>query len=85
MKRCGSRSRYQRSLKVPGSPSSMLIAHSRGAGSAATDFHCVRGKARTAESAKAGILHDRDHLFALPRSVDAGLGELVPAFRAYAA
>ena len=38
-KRCGSRSRYQRSLKVPGSPSSMLTAIRRGSGSAATLFH----------------------------------------------
>ena len=38
-KRCGSRSRYQRSLKVPGSPSSMLTAIRRGAGSAATMRH----------------------------------------------
>ena len=41
-----------------------------------------RGEARAAESAKAGILHHRDYLFALLRSVDAGLGELVAAFRA---
>src|SRR3989304_3081597 len=70
--RCGSRSRYQRSLKVPGSPSSMFTAITRGSGSAATRRHLrPGGKARAAQAAQPRVLHDLGDGLALELSREA--------------
>ena len=82
MKRCGSRSRYQRSLNVPGSPSSILIAIRRGAGLRRHRSPLApRGKARAAQATQTGLLHHGHDVLAPSRTVDARGGEGVAAWR----
>src|SRR3970040_2137027 len=79
-KRCGSRSRYQRSLKVPGSPSSMLTAIRRGSGPGGGGGPLAPPReAGAAEAAQAGVLHGLGELLAGALAREAIADQLVAA------
>ena len=69
-------------MNVPGSPSSMLIAISRGAGSADDQLPLAAGgEAGAAQAAQARVLHHRDHVIARLLARDARGRQRVAALR----
>ena len=81
-KRCGSRSRYQRSLKVPGSPSSDVYRHQPRRRLVAHDPPLAPGgKTRAAEAAQARVFHRAQHVLDVERAGDATLQHAVTALR----
>ena len=78
-KRCGSRSRYQRSLNVPGSPSSMFTAMTRGSGSAATRRHLRPAGKPAPPRPRSQVLHDLGNVLARPSAGEAIGDEAVAA------
>ena len=74
--------RYQRSLNVPGSPSSMLTAISRGARSARTMRHLRPvGKPAPPETAQPGILHRLHYALDIASVFDAVAQQRVATLR----